>query len=118
MCVYVFNCMWIENFQMCKLDLVKAEEPEIKLPTSIGVIKKKKKKQREFWEFYFIECSNQGNNRKTSISALLITPKPLTVWITTNFGKFFKTWKYQTILTASRETCMQIKNQQLESDME
>ena len=44
-------------------------------------------------------------NRKTSTSALLILPKPLTVWITTNFGKFFKRWKYQTTLTASWETC-------------
>ena len=39
--------------------------------------------------------------KKKSISALLITPKPLTVQITTNCGKFFKRWKYQTILPAS-----------------
>ena len=52
---------------MLKLDLEKAEEPEIKLPTSIGSSKK------------------QENSRKTSISALLTTPKPLTVWITTNW---------------------------------
>ena len=55
------------DFQMFKLDLEKAEEPEIKLPTSIGSSKKKE------------------NYRKTSISALLTTPKPLTVWITTNW---------------------------------
>ena len=36
------------------------------------------------------------SSRKTSTSALLITPKPLTVWITTNCGKFFKRWEYQT----------------------
>ena len=35
-------------------------------------------------------------SRKTSISALLTSPKPLTVWITTNCGKFFKRWEYQT----------------------
>ena len=57
---------------MSKLDLVKAEEPEIKLPTSVG----SSKKQESF--------------RKTSTSALLTTPKPLTVWITTNCGKFLK----------------------------
>ena len=56
--------------------LEKAEEPEIKLPTSAGSSKK------------------QESSRKTSISALLTTPKPLTVWITTNCGKFFKRWKY------------------------
>ena len=44
--------------------------------------------------------------------------KLLTVWITTNCGKFLKTWKYQTTLAASWETCMQIKRQQLEPDME
>ena len=58
------------NFQMFKLVLEKAEQPEIKLPTSIGPLKKQK-------------CS-----RKTSISALLTMPKPLTVWITRNCGKF------------------------------
>ena len=53
------------NFQMFKLDVEKAEEPETKLPISIGSSKK------------------QESSRKTSTSALLITPKPLTVWITT-----------------------------------
>ena len=52
---------------MYKLDIEKAEEPEIKLPTSAGSQKK------------------QENLRKTSTSALLITPKPLTMWITTNW---------------------------------
>ena len=66
------------NFQMFKLVLEKVEEPEIKLPTSAGSWKK------------------QESSKKTSISALLTTPKPLTVWITTNYGKFFKRWKYQT----------------------
>ena len=50
--------------------LEKAEEPEIKLPTSAGSWKK------------------QESSRKTSISALLTMPKPLTVWITINCGKF------------------------------
>ena len=64
------------NFQMFMLDLEKAEEPEIKMPTSVGSSKK------------------QESSRKTS-SALLTMPKPLTVWITTNCGKFFKRWEYQ-----------------------
>ena len=66
------------KFQMFKLDLEKAEEPEIKLPTSVGSSKK------------------QENSRKTSTSTLLTTLKPLMVWITTNCGKFFKGWEYQT----------------------
>ena len=60
------------------LDLEKAEEPEIKMPTSTGSSKKKE------------------SSRKISISALLTMPKPLTVWITTNYGKFLKRWEYQT----------------------
>ena len=88
------------NFQMFKLVLEKAEEPEIKLPTSAGSWKK------------------QEGSRKTSISASLITLEPLTVWITTHCEKFFKSWEYQTTLPASWETCMQVKKQQLELDME
>ena len=56
--------------------------------------------------------------RKTSTSALLTMPKPLTVWITTNCGKFLKRWEYQNTLPASREICMQVKKQWLEPDME
>ena len=44
--------------------------------------------------------------------------KPLIVWITMNYEKFFKRWEYQTTLPASWETCMQVKKQQLELDME
>ena len=59
----------------------------------------------------------QESSRKTSTFALL-TPKPLTVWITTNHGKFFKRWEYQATWPASCEICMQVKKQQLELDME
>ena len=58
------------NFQMFKLVLKKAEEPEIKLPTYAGSLKKKE------------------SSRRTSISTFLTMPKPLTVWITINCGKF------------------------------
>jgi len=57
------------NFQMFKLDLEKADEPEIKLPTCVGSLKKQERK----------------TSRKTSTSALLTTPKPLTLQITTNW---------------------------------
>ena len=50
--------------------------------------------------------------------ALLTTLKPLTVWITINYGKFWKRWEYQTIWPASSETSMQVRKQQLELDME
>ena len=56
--------------------------------------------------------------QKTSTSALLTMPKPLTVWNTMNCGKFWKRWEYQTTWPASWENCMQVNKQQLESDME
>ena len=60
----------------------------------------------------------QENSSKTSISALLTMPKPLTVWITINCGKFWKRWAYQTTWSASWETCVQVRKQQLELGME
>ena len=65
----------------------KSEEPEIKLPTSSGSSKK------------------QESSRKTSITALLTMPKPLTVWITINCGKFWKRWEYQTTWPPEKSVC-------------
>ena len=56
--------------------------------------------------------------QKVIYFCLLTMPKALTVWITTNCGKFFKSWDYQTTIPASWEVCMQFKKQQLEPDME
>ena len=85
---------------MFKLGLEKAEEPEIKFPTSVGSSEK------------------QESSRKTYTSAVLAMPKPLTVWITGNCGKFFKRWEYQSTWPASWEICMQVRKQQLELDMD
>ena len=60
----------------------------------------------------------QESSRKISISTFLTMPKPLTVCITINCLKFWKTWEYQAIWPASWETCMQVRKQQLELDME
>ena len=60
----------------------------------------------------------QDSSRKISTSALLTTSKLLTVWITTNCGKFFKRWECQTTLPASCEIYMQVKKQQLELNMD
>ena len=89
------NC----EFQNVQAGLEKAQEPESKLPTSVVSPKK------------------QESSRKTSISVLLTMLKPLTVWITTNCGKF-KRWEYQTTWPASWEICMQFRKQQLELEME
>ena len=60
----------------------------------------------------------QESSRKTSISVLLTMPKPLTVWITINCGKFSKRWEYQTTWPASWEICYQVRKQQFKLDME
>ena len=61
---------------------------------------------------------NQESSQKTFTSALLTTSKPLTVWITTNCGKFLERQKYQTTLPDSWEICIQVKKQQLQLEME
>ena len=71
-----------------------------KLPTSSRLLKK------------------QESSRKTSVYVLFSMPKPLTVWITTNCGKFWRRCEYQTTLPASWETCMQVRKQWLELYME
>ena len=87
------------NFQMFKLALEKAEEPEVKLPTSVGPSKK------------------EEISRKTSTSALLTMAK---LWLcgSQETGKFWKRWEYQTSRPASWEICMKVKKQQLELDVE
>ena len=67
--------------------------------------------------FWIIEIARELQ-KKTSISALLTMPKPLTVWITINCGKYWKKWEYQTNWPAPWETCMQVRKQRLELDME
>ena len=89
---------------MFKLDLEKAEEPDFKLPTSVGSQKK------------------QENSRKISTSASLTLLKPLTVWITTNSGKFLKRWEYQAIyftcllrnLYAGQEATVKTRNETMD----
>ena len=78
----------LQQYMNCELPDVqagfrKAEKPEIKFSTFTGSLKK------------------QESSRKTSMSALLTMPKPLTLWITTNCRKFFKRWEYQTTLPIS-----------------
>ena len=82
---------------MLKLDLEKAEEPEIKLSTSIGSSKKQESSRKIIW---FVDYTKAF------------------VWITTSCGKILKKWEYQTIWPASWEVCMQGKKQQLKQDME
>ena len=90
--------MWTENFQMFKLDLEDAEEPETKLPTSAGSWKK------------------QESSRKTSICFIDYAK----AFDCVDHNKLWKILKemYQTTWPASWEICMQVRKQQLELDME
>ena len=94
-----FNSTWTMNFQMFKLVLEKAEEPEIKLPTSAGSLKKQESSPKYLLLLYWLHQS---------------------LWLcgSQQTGKFFKRWEYQTTWLASWEICMQIKKQQVELDME
>ena len=85
--------MWTENLEMYKLDLEKAEEPEIKLSTTKGI--------PENIYFYFIDYAKTFD------------------WVDlNNYGQFLNRCEYQAPLPVSWETCMQVKEQQLELDME
>ena len=88
------------NFHMFKLVLEKAEEPDIKLPTSDGSSTKQESSSKNIY-FCFIDYA------KAFDCVDLI-----------NCGKFWKRWEYQTTWPASWETCMQVRKQQLELDME
>ena len=84
---------------MFQLVLEKAEETEIKLPTSIGSQKKQENSRKNIY-FCFIDYAKAFD------------------CVEHNCGKFLKRWEYQTTLPASWEICMQIKKQLLELDME
>ena len=87
------------NFQMFNLDLEKAEEPEIKLPTSAGSLKKQEFQKNIY--FCFIDYT-----------------KAFDCVDHNKLGKFLKEWEYQTTIPASWEIWLQVKNQKLEWDME
>ena len=87
------------KFQIFKLDLEKAEEPEIKLPTSVGSSKSKRVPEKHLLLLYLLHQS---------------------LWLcgSQQTGKFLKKWEYQTTLSASWEICVQVKKRQLQLDME
>ena len=88
-----FSNTWAVNFQMFKLVLEKAE------------------KQRSNCRHPMDNQKSKRVPEKTSISALLTMPKPLTVWITISCGNFWRRWESQTTWPASWETCMQVRKQ-------
>ena len=97
-CMLGFSIIWTKNFQMSRLGLRRKEELETKLPRFTGLSRK------------------QGNFRKTSTSVPLTKLKPLfESWQTVESSY---RWEYQSILSVSWETCLQVKKQQLVSCMD
>jgi len=86
-----FSSTRTENFQMYKLDLERAEEPEIKLPASHWIIEKAREFQKNIY-FCFVDY------------------KKAFVWITANCGTFLKTWEYQTILPVSEKPVCRLRS--------
>ena len=93
-----FNSTWTENFQIFKLDLQKAEEPETKLPKICWIIEKARELSEKHLLYWLCQSLWLCGSQQT--------------------GKFCKRWEYQTTCPASWEICMQVKKQQLELDME
>ena len=91
------SSVWTKNFQMYEMDLEKDRGTRDQITNICWIIGKEREFQKNIY-FCFIDYA-----------------KALAVWITTNCGKFFKGWKYQTTLLATWETCMQVKKQQSES---
>ena len=95
-----FSHTLIKNFQMYKLDLEKAEEPEIKLPRVVGSLR------------------NQGNSRNTSINtSAWLTTKPFNMWITTNW-KILRDGSIRLPYLSTEKLVMLVRKQQLKPDME
>ena len=94
-----FNSMWTKNFQIYKLDF------------------KKQRNKRSNCQLLLDHWKSKRIPEKASSSVSLTMLTPLTVWITTNCGKFSKRYEYQTTLPASWETCIQIKKHRLEPNM-
>ena len=92
-----FNSMWTENFQMCKLDLEKAEEPEIKLPTSIGSLKQQENPRKIIY-FCFIDYAKAFD--------------------CVDHDKLWKILKEMGIPDHLVETYMHVRKQQFKLDME
>ena len=88
------------------------------LPDVQAGFRKRQRNQRSNCQHPLDHGKGKRVPEKHLFSAFLIMPKPLTVWITINCGKFWKRWEYQTTWPASWETYMQVRKQQLELDME
>ena len=103
----------LQQYMSCELPDVQASfrkgrGTRDQIANILWIMEKARELQKNIY-FCFIDYVNKGQSQR---------PKPLTVWITINCGKFWKRWEYQTTWSASWEICMQVRKQQLELDME
>ena len=106
------NKVMLKILQVRLQQYVNQELPEVQAEFRKGI-----GTREQIANIHWIIEKKQENCRKTSTSASLIMLKPLTVWVTTNCGKFLKRWEYQTTLPVSWETYMQVEKQPLDLDM-
>ena len=109
------------NFQMFKLVLEKAEEPEIELPTSAGSWEKAREFHKNIY-LCFIDYAKSfdcvDHNKLWKILKEMGIPDHLTCLLRNLYEGQEERWEYQTIWHASWEICMKVRKQQLELDME
>ena len=94
-----------------------SEVHELSISICRSWIQKRQRNQASNYQ-YSLDHKAREFHKKASTSASLSTLKPVTVWITTNCGKFLRRQEYQTTLAVSRETYLHIRKQQLELDIE
>ena len=109
----------LANSQMLKILQARLKQyMNCELPDVQAGFRKGRGTRDQIAKFLWIIKKAKEFQKKTSISALLTMPQPLTVWITINCGKFWKRWGYQTTWPASWEIFMQVRRQRLELGME
>ena len=119
-CSNYFTIALISNVSKVMLKILQARLQQYvnhDLPDIPAGFRKGKETRDQVTNIHWIIEKAREFQKKTSISAFLTMPKPLIVWITLNCEKFWNRWEYQTNWSASWETCMQDRKQQLELDM-
>ena len=116
-CLNYHRIALISHASKVMLKILQARLQQYELPDVQGGFRKGRGTRDQVANICWI-MEKQESSRKTSISVLLTMPKPLTVWITINCGKFSKRWEYQTTWPASWEICYQVRKQQFKLDME
>ena len=113
-CTYLKTAVYIENTTYKDIKILQARLQQYmnhELPEVQAEFRKGRGTRDQITSIHWIMEKAREFQKNIYFITLLTTPKPLTMWITTNCGKSFKRWKYQTTLPASREICVKVKKQ-------